>query len=152
MEGAIGKYLFMGSDGKRQSMSTAGARICWPDKEQQYWPIGTRIAVKDPSCTVMWTMDGTEPSQTNGTKVTKEDGAVWVWQDRSSPTVKARGYVDGKEVFYATATNAKYLYYKEIKEGEGINPGSPGLWKTDGYFTGDNPRPPYKEKDLIFAG
>jgi hypothetical protein len=96
-------------------------------------------------------MDGTEPSLSNGTKVTKADGAVWVWQDRDSAAVKARGYVDGKQVFYATATNAQYLYYEQIKREEGVNPGSPDLWKTDGYFTDDNPRPPYKEKDLVFA-
>jgi hypothetical protein len=130
-------------------MSSAYCDIRWPDKHI-HTHAGTRINVIDPSCTVMWTMDGTEPSLTNGNKVRKQDGAVWVWQDRDSVTVKARGYVDSKEVFYATTTHGQLLYYEELKRDLGIKPGPADLFDTDGYYTPDNPRPPYREKDITF--
>jgi hypothetical protein len=120
----------------------------WPDKNI-HQHAGSRIKIIDPSCTVMWTMDGTEPSLTNGTKVTQKDGAVWVWQDRNSITVKARGYVDGKQVFYATATNGSLMYFEELKRDIGIKPGPADLFDTNGYYTEDNPRPPYHEKDFV---
>jgi hypothetical protein len=149
-EGAIGKYLSMGEDGKDLSMSGGRTLIRWPD-EQIHQHAGCRIKVVDPSCIVMWTMDGSEPGLTNGTKVTEQDGAVWVWQDRGSITVKARGYVGGKEVFYASATNGQLMYYEELKRDIGIDPGPADLWPTDGYYTDGNPRPPYHEKDFRYA-
>jgi hypothetical protein len=149
-EGAIGKYLSMGEDGNDLSMSGGRTLIRWPD-EQIHQHAGCRIKVVDPSCIVMWTMDGSEPSLANGTKVLNTDGAVWVWQDRSSITVKARGYVNGKEVFYASATNGQLMYYEDLTGDIGIDPGPADLWPTDGYYTDDNPRPPYHEKDFRYA-
>jgi hypothetical protein len=148
-DGAIGKYLSIGEDGKRASMLSAFIDMRWPDRNI-HTHAGTRIKVVDPSCVVIWTVDGTEPSLTNGTKVTQADGAVWIWQDRNSVTVKARGYVNNKEKFYATTTNGSLMYYGRLKKDLGIMPGPAALFDTDGYYTASNPRPPYHEKDITF--
>jgi len=108
------------------------------------------FSISDPACTVMWTNDGSEPSLTHGTKVTKAmtpgDG-YFIWQDRNSHTVKMRGFIKGKQVFYMKTTFSILKYYEDYvawDRSQGYTPLlSYEIRTTDGYYTEDNPAPPH---------